>query len=205
MDGAAMPAAMNPLSAAASGGMRKDSFMVDPFDRLRTLERNWRPVGNGRPTVRSAANRSLRTTERGFASFPGKCGTLLLSNCLAGAGGFEPPNGGIKIRCLTTWLRPTTGGDPRNCPFGPPEHSRRLVCEQRFSGFGLANAPTAAGAGGRLYSSFEPCGLMRTSRAGTPLLRDDNDRPDCSDRDRRRLHRPNEPAGKEERAHPVDV
>src|SRR6516162_8554191 len=26
---------------------------------------------------------------------------------LAGAGGFEPPNGGIKIRCLTTWLRPT--------------------------------------------------------------------------------------------------
>ena len=25
---------------------------------------------------------------------------------LAGAGGFEPPNGGIKIRCLTTWLRP---------------------------------------------------------------------------------------------------
>src|SRR5713101_4048202 len=25
---------------------------------------------------------------------------------LAGAGGFEPPYGGIKIRCLTTWLRP---------------------------------------------------------------------------------------------------
>jgi hypothetical protein len=25
---------------------------------------------------------------------------------LAGAGGIEPPNGGIKIRCLTTWLRP---------------------------------------------------------------------------------------------------
>jgi hypothetical protein len=26
---------------------------------------------------------------------------------LAGAGGFEPPYAGIKIRCLTTWLRPT--------------------------------------------------------------------------------------------------
>ena len=26
--------------------------------------------------------------------------------CVAGAGGFEPPDGGIKIRCLTTWLRP---------------------------------------------------------------------------------------------------
>src|SRR6185436_12801781 len=25
---------------------------------------------------------------------------------LAGAGGIEPPNGGIKIRCLTAWLRP---------------------------------------------------------------------------------------------------
>src|SRR3569832_619329 len=28
--------------------------------------------------------------------------------CLAGAPGFEPGNGGIKIRCLTTWLRPNT-------------------------------------------------------------------------------------------------
>jgi hypothetical protein len=25
---------------------------------------------------------------------------------VAGAGGFEPPHGGIKIRCLTAWLRP---------------------------------------------------------------------------------------------------
>jgi hypothetical protein len=24
---------------------------------------------------------------------------------MAGAGGFEPPHGGIKIRCLTAWLR----------------------------------------------------------------------------------------------------
>src|SRR5580700_1195653 len=29
---------------------------------------------------------------------------------LAGAPGFEPGNGGIKIRCLTTWLRPNTVG-----------------------------------------------------------------------------------------------
>ncbi len=35
---------------------------------------------------------------------------LLAAKCmrrLAGAPGFEPGNGGIKIRCLTTWLRPT--------------------------------------------------------------------------------------------------
>ncbi len=25
---------------------------------------------------------------------------------MVGAGGFEPPGGGTKIRCLTTWLRP---------------------------------------------------------------------------------------------------
>jgi hypothetical protein len=32
-------------------------------------------------------------------------------NQLAGAPGFEPGNGGIKIRCLTTWLRPKTRAD----------------------------------------------------------------------------------------------
>jgi hypothetical protein len=31
---------------------------------------------------------------------------LWLRDCLAGAGGFEPPHGGIKIHCLTTWRRP---------------------------------------------------------------------------------------------------
>ncbi len=27
---------------------------------------------------------------------------------MAGVGGFEPPHGGIKIRCLTAWLHPKT-------------------------------------------------------------------------------------------------
>src|SRR5262245_52196709 len=35
-------------------------------------------------------------------------GDRLLSR-LAGALGFEPRNGGTKIRCLTTWLRPNRG------------------------------------------------------------------------------------------------
>ena len=30
------------------------------------------------------------------------------NSTLAGAGGIEPPHGGIKIRCLTAWLRPTS-------------------------------------------------------------------------------------------------
>ena len=36
------------------------------------------------------------------------CKLAVLANkfWLAGAGGIEPPNGGIKIRCLTAWLRP---------------------------------------------------------------------------------------------------
>ena len=45
---------------------------------------------------------------------------------MAGAGGIEPPNGGIKIRCLTAWLRPNwpnwnaSGCDaPRANRFGP--------------------------------------------------------------------------------------
>ena len=35
-------------------------------------------------------------------------GALMPEAGLAGAPGFEPGNGGIKIRCLTTWLRPIT-------------------------------------------------------------------------------------------------
>ena len=39
----------------------------------------------------------------------------MVSDWLVGAGGIEPPNGGIKIRCLTAWLRPNTctGEEPR--------------------------------------------------------------------------------------------
>jgi hypothetical protein len=41
----------------------------------------------------------------------GRSATRLKSlKSLAGAPGFEPGNGGIKIRCLTTWLRPSSEG-----------------------------------------------------------------------------------------------
>ena len=29
-----------------------------------------------------------------------------LLHILAGVGGFEPPNGGVRVRCLTAWLHP---------------------------------------------------------------------------------------------------
>src|SRR6266404_4210592 len=54
---------------------------------------------------------------------------------LAGAGGIEPPNGGIKIRCLTAWLRPSSDGanlsgkdpvpQPRGGRFRQPARLRR--------------------------------------------------------------------------------
>ena len=62
---------------------------------------------------------------------------------VAGAPGFEPGNGGIKIRCLTTWLRPNryrraaskrfrvrradhSGADlPDQRPYGPYMHDTR--------------------------------------------------------------------------------
>src|SRR5690349_1299571 len=46
------------------------------------------------------------------ASFSPSFGSLQQRpHCLVGAGGLEPPNGGIKIRCLTAWLRPKAQGE----------------------------------------------------------------------------------------------
>jgi hypothetical protein len=43
-----------------------------------------------------------------FGGFSNVCGRVRTdaNGSMAGAPGFEPGNGGIKIRCLTTWLRP---------------------------------------------------------------------------------------------------
>jgi hypothetical protein len=51
---------------------------------------------------------------------------------LAGAGGFEPPNGGIKIRCLTTWLRPNAPSDCRRPAAGHrrAQHSGAAAIDQ---------------------------------------------------------------------------
>jgi hypothetical protein len=36
---------------------------------------------------------------------------FVIATGMAGAAGIEPAHRGIKTRCLTTWLRPTNGGD----------------------------------------------------------------------------------------------
>jgi hypothetical protein len=52
---------------------------------------------------------------------------------LAGAPGFEPGDGGIKIRCLTTWLRPNDFGILREArgPYRRAESQATLRIAQR--------------------------------------------------------------------------
>ena len=65
-------------------------------------------------------------------------------DALAGAGGIEPPNGGIKIRCLTAWLRPnrlfrgTAAADwPPNSVPAPPVYRER---SSHFNRLGVRNS-----------------------------------------------------------------
>ncbi len=70
-----------------------------------------------RDFCRLARRKSKLTTQRQntasesppFAGFSrNSLKSLKLLDFLAGAGGFEPPHGGIKIPCLTTWRRPNS-------------------------------------------------------------------------------------------------
>ena len=57
----------------------------------------------------------------------------MLDLVMVGAGGIEPPNDGIKIRCLTAWLR------PRKTPISL---QRRVFCAWQRGGMTLC-CPTA--------------------------------------------------------------
>src|SRR5437899_10054849 len=73
-------------------------------------------------TARAAEPRFQNRNARKIAKKQFYCNQLAE---LAGAGGFEPPYGGIKIRCLTTWLRPNRyrkAAYKRFC-VRPPDHS----------------------------------------------------------------------------------
>ena len=66
----------------------------------------------------------------------------------AGAPGFEPGNGGIKIRCLTTWLRPNRYRRAASKPFRVrrADHSGADLPDQRPY-FAYIHALTALGPG----------------------------------------------------------
>jgi hypothetical protein len=65
---------------------------------------------------------------------------LRLGDWLAGAGGFEPPHGGIKIHCLTTWLRPKS----RPGTAGPGRASRTIMKRPAGSNPQTGQAPAYA-------------------------------------------------------------
>src|SRR2546423_10069442 len=76
--------------------------------------------------------------------------------CLAGAGGIEPPNGGIKIRCLTAWLRPNKSG---------PEHGidQRDLFRHRRSIEGVTPFQQAAGPNFTPKWSHRPAAIYKGS------------------------------------------
>ena len=65
----------------------------------RTMDSRDRPIPGGLQSPRPQRPAECGPLRRSWRS-------LRIPECVAGAGGFEPPDGGIKIRCLTTWLRP---------------------------------------------------------------------------------------------------
>src|SRR5215831_498377 len=76
------------------------------------------------------------------------------SENLAGAGGFEPPHGGIKIRCLTTWLRPT--GESGKL-------SGKLVCGNKTA---RGAPPAGFGDGERLSGVLGLAAIGKQGKAG---------------------------------------
>ena len=119
-----------PVSACRAGKIRRlENRLCRPGARTRPQTR--RLPGLQSPTAKSAAN------------CPHICGKAKISGfweCVAGAGGFEPPYGGIKIRCLTAWRRPI-GARTIVCA---PEAGNRAARRPGYldAGSGFAYRPT---------------------------------------------------------------
>ena len=79
------------------------------------------------PARRQSNRRPANPSETTHFSGAGTPGRPPSRKALAGAGGFEPPHGGIKIRCLTTWRRPKNRSGRRR------DGARRAFLWQRRS------------------------------------------------------------------------
>ena len=97
------------------------AFFASRTARRNSLGPNYVPLGPNRQGLafgkdlnKAAARAALRRAQmwRGWVNYNS-------DKQMAGAPGFEPGNGGIKIRCLTTWLRPNCTEESR------PGQSRR--------------------------------------------------------------------------------
>ncbi len=87
----------------------------------RPQKRRTRPIAAA-VSVSNLRRRAQSPQTRGFSRSRGK--SLNSENCVAGAGGFEPPYGGIKIRCLTAWRRPNA----RRTIVGRAHRCNRRAC-----------------------------------------------------------------------------
>ncbi len=65
--------------------------------------------GVSQPSELELSPRSKLQQRKPEASETQRLARRCLSGAVAGAPGFEPGNGGTKIRCLTAWLRPNAG------------------------------------------------------------------------------------------------
>src|SRR5438552_13417552 len=105
--------------------------------------------------------KSKSASERPPKSKPSAGRTAAIeSKSLAGAPGFEPGNGGIKIRCLTAWLRPIgysrSGADDTD--EGPPDQRPLRLRARGARGY--------IGASAKYRSVAQPGSAPRSGRGG---------------------------------------
>ena len=98
---------------------------------------------------------------------------------LAGAPGIEPGNGGIKIRCLTAWLRPNRDCLLRVTPWGfkarKPEPDRRTRSERLRECSHVRVLRGIEGGGARCNARLKEGGVQR----GSPPKTSRSSRSDC--------------------------
>src|SRR5262249_45543243 len=90
------------LTRPAAGGMAGNSLIHERTSKRLTIEGATR----NRPRVPGGAWLFFIDGKLSPTAMLPRSVSLSDQVYLAGAGGFEPPYRGIKIRCLTTWLRP---------------------------------------------------------------------------------------------------
>ena len=99
---------------------------------------------------------SVRNRRAGSGMSTGSKNAICQAISMAGAGGIEPPNGGIKIRCLTAWLRPNS---PCRGTRGRP--ARPLPAPPVYRG----SHAISTGRGGEFFPKIAPIGISLYSES----------------------------------------
>ena len=99
--GAAVSAAAQAGEFQRAGAMVMEAMHTAPHDPRTYV------MSAGLAQARGDGGRALSDLRRARALHMQQTGATQDEDCVVGAGGIEPPNGGIKIRCLTAWRRPS--------------------------------------------------------------------------------------------------